>query len=188
VSHLLVFLDADKESWFVRTNQMMTLLRYFARNRSHGFTLMEVMVVIVIGGVLAAIALPAFLGRVNSAKQAEAKAFLGTMNRAQQAYVLERSSFSDTVDALGISLPGNGNYRYSIQVGTTENPHAVHSAESLFVKLRPYVGMAAMIPAGGELGVHTIICEAEKPALGKAPPPTLVQSDISCAPGTQPLE
>jgi type II secretory pathway pseudopilin PulG len=55
--------------------------------------LIELLVVIIIIGILAAIALPSFLNQANKAKQSEAKTYVGSMNRGQQAYFLENDTF-----------------------------------------------------------------------------------------------
>jgi type IV pilus assembly protein PilE len=56
---------------------MSTQLRQTARRRakSKGFSLMELMIVVVITGVLAAIAIPTFSGYVQKARTSEATQF-----------------------------------------------------------------------------------------------------------------
>jgi type IV pilus assembly protein PilA len=55
-----------------------------------GFTLVELMVVVLIVGILAAVALPLMSGRVDSAKWSEAHAAAGTIGTAIRAYVAEK--------------------------------------------------------------------------------------------------
>jgi prepilin-type N-terminal cleavage/methylation domain-containing protein len=55
-----------------------------------GFTLIELMIVILIVGILAAAAIPIFRGRVNDAKWAEGKTTAGSIRRAVSAYALEK--------------------------------------------------------------------------------------------------
>jgi prepilin-type N-terminal cleavage/methylation domain-containing protein len=57
-----------------------------------GFTLIELMVVILIVGILAAVAIPIMRGRVDSAKWSEGKAGMGTVATALRAYAAERGA------------------------------------------------------------------------------------------------
>jgi len=51
-----------------------------------GFTLIELMVVVLIVGILAAVAIPILRGRIDAAKWSEGKAMLGTIATAIRAY------------------------------------------------------------------------------------------------------
>lgn len=58
--------------------------------RHKGFTLIELMVVILIVGILAAATIPLMRGRVDSAKWAEANATAGTIKSAVRVYFAEK--------------------------------------------------------------------------------------------------
>ncbi len=75
------------------------------RNRK-GFTLIELMVVILIVGILAAVSIPLMRGRIDSAKWSEGKGMMGTVGTAIRAYVAEKGSGfvkSPTLTQLGFS-------------------------------------------------------------------------------------
>lgn len=58
-----------------------------------GFTLIELMVVVIILGILAAIALPAFASMTRRARYAEAKLDLNTIAKSLQMYRLENGRY-----------------------------------------------------------------------------------------------
>jgi prepilin-type N-terminal cleavage/methylation domain-containing protein len=55
-----------------------------------GFTLIELMVVILIVAILAAVAIPILRGRIDAAKWSEGKAMMGTIATAVRAYHAEK--------------------------------------------------------------------------------------------------
>jgi prepilin-type N-terminal cleavage/methylation domain-containing protein len=57
-----------------------------------GFTLIELMVVVLIVGILAAASIPLMRGRIDSAKWAEANATAGTIKSAVRVYFAEKGS------------------------------------------------------------------------------------------------
>ena len=65
--------------------------------KKKGFTLIELMVVILIVGILAAASIPLMRGRIESAKWSEANAMAGTIRSAAKVYFAENGSIDNNV-------------------------------------------------------------------------------------------
>jgi len=70
--------------------------------KSRGFTLVELAVVIVIIGVLAAFGVPRFLKSVEKSKAAEAFGYLSAVRSAQERYQSQQGSYASSVADLDI--------------------------------------------------------------------------------------
>lgn len=62
-----------------------------ALRKQDGFTLIEILVVVLIIGILAAIALPSFLGQTARANDAAAKTQVGTLQTAMKEFAMDNS-------------------------------------------------------------------------------------------------
>jgi prepilin-type N-terminal cleavage/methylation domain-containing protein len=69
-----------------------------------GFTLVELMVVILIVGILAAVAIPLMQGRIDKAKWSEANATAGTIRTAIRAYAAETNVSTAVSKLVGKAL------------------------------------------------------------------------------------
>ena len=88
------------------------------RKRFHGFSLMEVMIVVVIIGILAALAYPTLEKYLKIARQTEAKTNLSAIYTAQKIYFTLHQSYTKDINELDLSL-AQGLYTYTIQDAST---------------------------------------------------------------------
>lgn len=79
-----------------------------------GFTLIELMIVVVIIGILAALAIPRFQTATIKAKESEAKVVLKQIYTFQNAYRQETGAYSANLAAIGFLQPTNSKYVYAV--------------------------------------------------------------------------
>ncbi len=87
--------------------------KLYRRSGQSGFTLIEIMVVVVIIGMLATLILPKVLGRQDQAFQAKAKSDIRALSSAIKLYKLDNFKYpsgSDGLNALVSGGGGNGGY------------------------------------------------------------------------------
>lgn len=91
--------------------------------RKHsGFTLIELMIVVAVIGILAAIAYPSYQNSIIKGNRANAQAFLMEVAQRQQQYLLDNRAYSGTLSALGMTAPGDVTRYYTISVTANAGP------------------------------------------------------------------
>ena len=81
-----------------------TLPRQTSRSRQGGVTLMEVMIVVVIVGILASVALPSYKDYVDRAKRTEGKVLLLEAAARQERYYFDENQYTIVADDLGYDV------------------------------------------------------------------------------------
>ena len=89
------------------------------RKRFHGFSLMEVMIVVVIIGILAALAYPNLEKYLKRARQTEAKTNLSAIYTAQKIYFTLHQSYAEDINELDLNLVQGDPYSLTIQEAST---------------------------------------------------------------------
>jgi len=97
------------------------MLRTFHRSQK-GFTLIELMIVVVIIGILAALAIPRFMRATTKSKQSEAKQILKQIYTMQHAYRQEHDLYTDFLTQgaggafpnIGVEVMATARYTYAM--------------------------------------------------------------------------
>ncbi|HEY9878204.1 MAG TPA: type IV pilin-like G/H family protein [Leptolyngbyaceae cyanobacterium] len=138
-------------------------------------------------GIVAAIALPAFLNQANNARESEAKNNVKAVLRGQQAYILEKNAFATTLDQLQLSIPSETeNYTYEIAPGENESSVFVYATPKDST-LKGFTGAVYIAGDGPNTMTYTGVCQGDE--LGILPPiPPALDTDMApevvCPPGS----
>jgi len=84
----------------VEGEESASLRRPSTQTTEQGFTLLELMIVMVVIGLLAAIAIPAYTSNIRNAKEAVLKEDLHTMRQAIDSYTVDKAKAPQSLDDL----------------------------------------------------------------------------------------
>ncbi len=87
-----------------------------------GFTLVELMMVVAIIGILAAIAIPSYTSYVKRSTRSAAQMHMIDIAQAEQQWLADNRAYVDTVAGLGMTTPAKVSDNYTITITVTAGP------------------------------------------------------------------
>ena len=82
--------------------------------KRNGFTLMELMIVIAIIGILAAIGYPSYQDQMTKSRRADAKIALGNAAQKQERWFTQNGTYSTTITDIGGATSDDGYYAIAV--------------------------------------------------------------------------
>ncbi|HEY9691125.1 MAG TPA: type IV pilin-like G/H family protein [Oculatellaceae cyanobacterium] len=146
--------------------------------QNQGFTLFELLVVMLIIGILAAIGIPSFIKQTVKAKQSAARESIARVNHAQVVYRMENDSFATNYSTLLVGTLDNNSsvdtYKgYTFQMSSSADTTSI-IATPVDPSLKAYSGGTnRYVDSNYREFVVSILCEANTPGTATALPPTL---------------
>lgn len=129
-----------------------------------GFSLLELVIVLLIIGVLAAIAYPSMLDFVEEARAKEVLGILDNAIDAQSTYYVEKGYFANTWAALDVGSNESESHRFSSET-LNNNQYALLRAAPKVPDVKGYLAGIETIKKHGSIGFESSICRAKKPGL-----------------------
>jgi type IV pilus assembly protein PilA len=180
----------------MRPELQAKLLQHLNKKKADkGFTLVELLVVIVIIGILTAIALPSFLNQTAKAKQAEAKQNVSTVLKTEQSWRTENSAFTTSFDSLALGtlagaagdVSSTKTFNYTLTSAGNNDTEINITADSRDVAVKSYAGRTEVAAnATSQIAWTTLMCEANTPAsvtmgpLASTVPGAVVDGKAAC--------
>lgn len=79
----------------------------------NGFTMIELMIVVVVIGILAAVALPSYQSYMVKSNRAVTQAFMADIANREKQYLLDARAYASTLSTLGLTVPTSVSKHYS---------------------------------------------------------------------------
>ena len=99
-----------------------------SKRDSSGFTLIELMIVVAIASILAAVALPSYVDSVRKGRRADAIARISALQQAQERWRANNPAYGTLVDVGIAATVPNGSYTLSVAGNDASNYQSIAQA------------------------------------------------------------
>jgi len=128
----------------VKLKTQLVYVNLIYKHKEHqknvGFTLFELLIVIILLGILSAIAWPIYLSQAGKAREGAVSTLIGKVNRSQQAYRIVHGTFATNYADLEDfdTLPNPDGYTFAPNLTATTN-EAIVEVESNDLTSQPHL-------------------------------------------------
>lgn len=84
--------------------------------KQSGFTFIELMIVVAVLTIIAAIAIPSYRSHVVKSNRAAAEAFILSVANKQEQYMLDARSYASSLSALNMTAPSDVSKNYTVSI------------------------------------------------------------------------
>lgn len=126
------------------------------RKRARGFTLLEILIVVTIVGILAAIVLPSYQNQIRKSRRGAAESHLMDIAARQQQYLMDNRQYAADLATLGMTTPSDVSAFYTINACDNTAPAvcAVAGTPPTFTVTATPTGSQALDLGGVKLTIN----------------------------------
>lgn len=126
------------------------------KRNEEGLTLIELMVVVVILGIISAVAIPSISSAINSAKVSTTESDLATLQQSLQRYYIDHNNYpatlgliADQTNSSGVISTGTGSFGPYVDIAFPENDAWSHSISYVPVNFNSVTGTGYILLSVG---------------------------------------
>lgn len=140
------------------------------RRRYRGFTLIELMIVLVVVAILASFAIPSYLSQVRKSRRSDATSMLGDLQLRQERYRAENPTYGSLSQLNAATTSANGYYTISLATLSGNCPNmATTTAETASNSYWLQADAVSTSSQAKDTGCTTMLFKNECGAISRTP-------------------